>query len=119
MIIHKWKVLKSAKRDANQFESQFWSGTDLVDLYKSLGSHGQARGMASIFEAGFREYAKLHKQAGIVPETILESAQRAMRVSLNREIDHAESAIPHLSTALIITVERSSLTSSGSFFSMN
>lgn len=99
LIIHKWKVLKKAKQDANQFETQFWSGTDLVDLYRNLSTGGvQARGMAGIFEAGFREYAKLHKQAGIVPETILESAQRAMRVRLNREIDHAESAIPFLAT---------------------
>jgi biopolymer transport protein TolQ len=98
MIIHKWKVLRLAKQDANQFERHFWSGTDLVELYKSISRGKDTQGMSGIFEAGFREYAKLHAQAGIVPEAVLEGAQRAMRVALNREVDRAEAGLPFLAT---------------------
>lgn len=98
MIIHKWKVLRSARQDANQFERQFWSGTDLVELYKSISQDKRTQGLSGIFEAGFREYAKLHAQKGIVPESVLEGAQRAMRVALNREVDRAEAGLPFLAT---------------------
>ncbi len=98
MIIQKWLILKKAKQEANIFERRFWSGADLVDLYKALTQRKNARGMASIFEAGFREYAKLHKQPGMVKDAVLEGAQRAMRVTLNREVERAESGLPFLAT---------------------
>ncbi len=98
MIIQKWQILKKAKQEANLFERRFWSGADLVDLYKALTQRKNAQGMASIFEAGFREYAKLHKQPGIISEAVLEGAQRAMRVTLNREVERAESGLPFLAT---------------------
>ncbi len=98
MIIQKWRILKKAKQEANLFERRFWSGADLVDLYKALSQRKNAQGMASIFEAGFREYAKLHKQPGIISEAVLEGAQRAMRVTLNREVERAESGLPFLAT---------------------
>jgi biopolymer transport protein TolQ len=98
MIFQKWRVLKKAKDEANLFERRFWSGADLVDLYKALTQRNDAQGMASIFEAGFREYAKLHKQPGMVNEAVLEGAQRAMRVTLNREVDRVEGGLPFLAT---------------------
>jgi len=98
MIFQKWRVLKKAKDEANIFERRFWSGADLVDLYKALAQRKDAQGMAGIFEAGFREYAKLHKQPGMVSEAVLEGAQRAMRVTLNREVDRVEADLPFLAT---------------------
>ena len=98
MIFQKWRVLKRAKDEANLFERRFWSGADLVDLYKALAQRKNAQGMASIFESGFREYAKLHKQPGMINEAVLEGAQRAMRVTLNREVERVESGLPFLAT---------------------
>lgn len=99
MIFHKWRLMKKARFDADLFERRFWSGVDLVDLYKAVSSQRtESQGMASIFEAGFKEYAKLHKQAGMVPEAVLEGAQRAMRVSLYKEIEKAESGLSFLAT---------------------
>ncbi len=98
MIIQKWKLLKKAKDEANLFERRFWSGADLVDLYKALSQRKDAQGMASIFEAGFREYAKLHKQPGMDGDAVLEGSQRAMRVTLNREVDRVESGLAFLAT---------------------
>lgn len=98
MIFQKWKILKHAKAESNLFEHRFWSGADLVDLYKALAHRKNAQGMASIFEAGFREYAKLHKQPGMVSEAILEGAQRAMRVTLSREVERVESGLAFLAT---------------------
>lgn len=98
MIIQKWLILKKSKQDANLFERRFWSGADLVDLYKAIAKRKDAQGMASIFESGFREYAKMHKQPGVVSEAVLEGAQRAMRVTLNREVERVEAGLPFLAT---------------------
>jgi len=98
MIIQKWRIVKKAKEAADLFEQRFWSGADLVDLYKALAQRKNAQGMAAIFEAGFHEYAKLHKQQGIEADAILEGAQRAMRVTLNREVDKVEAGLPFFAT---------------------
>lgn len=98
MIIQKWIILKKAKEEADSFEQHFWAGADLVDLYKALSQRKDAQGMASIFESGFHEYVRLRKQPGIVSEVVLEGAQRAMRVTLNREVEKVERGLPFFAT---------------------
>ena len=98
-IITKWQLLKAAGRDAAVFEKRFWSGIDLVELYKQIvKQRANVSGMSSLFEAGFGEFARLRKQGGVEPMAVLEGAQRAMRVSLNREIDRLEANLSFLAT---------------------
>lgn len=57
-------TLGRAEREANEFEHTFWTGGDLTRLYDSIGAGRRtASGMASIFEAGFKEYARLKNRA--------------------------------------------------------
>lgn len=98
-IIAKWRLLKAASDDATAFEKRFWSGIDLVELYKQINKNrDEADGMATLFEAGFGEYARLRKQGGVEPMAVVEGAQRAMRVTLNREIDTLEANLSFLAT---------------------
>ena len=53
-----------ARRRSREFENSFWSGGDLAALYRGIESRGGATGMSSIFEFGFREFARL-RQGGI------------------------------------------------------
>lgn len=99
LIIQKYRLLRAARADAVTFENRFWSGIDLVDLYKQVSKHrGELDGMASLFEAGFGEYARLRKQGSMNAMDIVEGAQRAMRVSLSRELDRLESHLAFLAT---------------------
>lgn len=99
VIIRKTRHLKAVRAEADQFEQRFWSGIDLVDLYKQVGRHrDEISGLAALFEAGFREFARLHKQPGIDPAVVVEGAQRSMRVALNREVDALESNVSFLAT---------------------
>jgi len=99
VIFQKRRMLAKARSDADEFEDKFWSGGDLSSLYSQVtsGRHGNA-GMAIIFEAGFKEFARLRKQAGVEPAAVLEGAQRAMRVALSRETDKLEMHLPFLAT---------------------
>ncbi len=98
-IFKKSLLLKTARSDANEFEGRFWSGIDLVDLFKQVNRHREdERGLASIFEAGFGEFARLRKQGGIGPMDMVEGAQRAMRVAVSREMERLEAHLSFLAT---------------------
>ena len=99
LIIHKFRQLKSARSDALTFENRFWSGIDLVELYRQVSKRrDNLEGLPNLFEAGFGEYARLRKQGGLQAKDIVEGAQRAMRVSLSREIDRLEASLAFLAT---------------------
>lgn len=98
MIFDRMRVLRQAKRSAEEFESRFWSGGDLAELYRQVERDGDDEsGMAAIFRAGFREFARLRGKGGqqIDVMALVQGAQRSMRVALNREVDVLEN---HLST---------------------
>jgi biopolymer transport protein TolQ len=99
MIFRKRGQLGAARRAADDFEDRFWSGKDLLSLYNKITSrrHSPA-GMERIFEAGFKEFARLRKQANIDPAAVLDGTQRAMRVALSREIDALETHLSFLAT---------------------
>ena len=103
IIFAKWMTLKSASSKSRKFEETFWSGVDLNKLYDSLMKQKKkATGMEQIFESGFREFLRTRKasQSGV---KATESADRSMRIALNREIDSLESHLPFLATIGSIT----------------
>jgi len=99
MIFAKRSILNDAKKQADNFEELFWSAEDLTPLYNRISSkRDSAKGMEKIFEAGFKEFVRLRKQKNIDADAILEGSQRAMRVSLSKEIDAIETNLPFLAT---------------------
>ena len=99
IILFKRSVLKRARKELLAFEKRFWSGADLGELYKRISvQRDRLTGMDAIFEAGFREFIHLRKQGGLDAMSIVEGAQRAMRVALNREYENLESHLSFLAT---------------------
>ncbi len=91
LIFRKGAALRSARAEAKEFEDRFWSGGDLSHLYRDVSAQQTGSGgLANIFVAGFKEFARLRGQQGMDPMDVVEGAQRAMRVSLSREIDELE-----------------------------
>ena len=99
IIINKRRLLSRAQSVADKFESAFWSGSDLSSLYRTVTSgKGSGPGMPAIFESGFREFSRLSQQGDASPERTVETARRAMRVSLTRETDNLEHGLAMLAT---------------------
>ena len=99
MIFRRRAVLKEAQLAADEFEDRFWSGGDLAVLFRDVSAQSQnAIGMAGIFQSGFNEFARLRKQPGADPRTVVEGAQRVMRVALSRETDDLETHLSFLAT---------------------
>ncbi len=99
MIFSKWAAVRRARRSADAFEDRFWSGADLGEVYRQIASRrDNTSGMETIFEAGFREFARLRKQGVIDADAVMEGSQRAMRVAMSREIDELETNLSFLAT---------------------
>src|SRR5690606_24299607 len=82
---------------ANEFEERFWSGSDLAALFKDVNASGdRIGGIEAIFESGFREFARQRQRRGVDSRTLLEGAQRAMRVSQSREVERLEQNLEFL-----------------------
>ncbi|MCP4408919.1 MAG: protein TolQ [Gammaproteobacteria bacterium] len=98
MIVSKWRIIKDARREAERFEDRFWSGMDLVELYEKVRKKKNLSGMERIFVSGFKEYVRLHSSNQITSGSVVDTAQRSMRVALSREVDSLESYLSFLAT---------------------
>ena len=98
VVFGKRSALVAAKKNLQRFERDFWSGGDLAALYTSIEARGQARGIDHIFQAGFREFARLSQQGVDSVEVLLEGARRAMKAQQIKEIEHLEKNLSSLAT---------------------
>ena len=98
IIFRKRMLVRRARLETERFENSFWSGGDLGALYRAIESRGGATGMESIFEFGFREFARLRQQGGVAADMLLEGARRAMRVAQIKEIERLEHSLATLAT---------------------
>ena len=99
-IIRKASALRAIQRQNSQFESDFWSGASLNDLYDNASRNaGQIGPLERIFAGGMREYQKLRERRIADPGTLLDGARRAMRASFQREMDAAETHLSLLASA--------------------
>ena len=98
-IFLKMFALKRAKRDTENFEKEFWGGADLNVMFKRVSDDREAAGeIERVFEAGFREFLKLRRQAGASVNVIMDGTRRAMRAAYQRELDGLESHLSFLAT---------------------
>ncbi|HET6782990.1 MAG TPA: protein TolQ [Pseudoxanthomonas sp.] len=91
IIFRKARIFSRANRDADEFEGRFWSGADLNKLYSAAVDRNRVvTGLEAVFEAGFREFARLRDKRKLDSRAQLEGAQGAMRVAYTREVDKLE-----------------------------
>ena len=99
IIFRKRQVISRARKQADDFEERFWSGVDLAALFREIsGERAPVSGLEAIFEAGFREFARLRQRRRAAAGSLLEGAQRAMRVALSREMNRLENHLSFLAT---------------------
>ena len=98
-IFSKRKEMRRAVQLTDQFETEFWSGGDLSDLYKQItADDSQAEGIEKIFVAGYKEFSRMHSVQGMQATEKIENAQRVMRIELARELDRLDESLPFLAT---------------------
>jgi len=97
VIFSKVFGLRGLRRSNEDFEREFWSGKNLNDLFSSASGKADSAPMERIFASGMREFLKLRErrqEAGAQ----LDGARRAMRASLQRELDMIEGNVGFLAS---------------------
>ncbi len=102
-IFIKVATIKRAETESEEFENKFWTGGDLSKLYESVtAGRRKPQGMASIFEAGFKEFIRHKQQANMEAKMeisdVMEGSRRAMRAAFNRELDDLDAHLPFLAS---------------------
>ena len=96
VIFRKFLALSRAARQTDDFESRFWSGTELTKLLETANRSRDAAGMEErIFAAGMSEFMKQRQASG---GDVVNRVSRAMRAVFTREMDHLESGLPLLAS---------------------
>jgi len=98
-IFQKWFVIRRAGAQTEKFEREFWSGGDLTALYQgSVNNRHTIGSLEKIFEAGYREFAKIRGQRGGDASAMVDGARRAMRATYQREMDNLERRLAFLAS---------------------
>jgi biopolymer transport protein TolQ len=98
-IFRKLGTLKRVRARNEDFEREFWSGTNLHDLYSAAAQNARSAGpMERIFASGMREFNKLRERRITDSGALLDGARRAMRASFQRELDVLEANLSFLGT---------------------
>ena len=84
-------------------KTNFGAGGDLNKLYEAVtAGRRKPQGMASIFEAGFKEFVRHKQQPGMEAKMdvsdVMEGSRRAMRAAYNRELDDLDAHLPFLAS---------------------
>jgi biopolymer transport protein TolQ len=98
-IFRKLFSLGKVKQLNDTFEREFWSGTNLNDLFAAATKNARTSGpMERIFASGMREFQKLRERRITDSGTLMDGARRAMRASFQREMDVIETHLSFLAS---------------------
>lgn len=99
LMYNRRSLIKQAQRNSIAFEDRFWSGVDLSRLYVQVNNEPNVTcGQENIFRTGFQEFARLRKSQTADADSVMQGAERAMRVALLREQEKLEAGLPILAT---------------------
>jgi biopolymer transport protein TolQ len=79
------------------FKEKFWSGINLDELYHNSKQSSESGALESIFKAGFSEYQRLQNST-MRAEAKLENIDRAMHITIQRQVDHLQKHLNFLAT---------------------
>jgi biopolymer transport protein TolQ len=97
LIFSKLGSLSKIKKSNEAFETEFWSGKNLNDLYGQASTQADTGPLERLFASGMREFMKLRDRR-LDTGAQLDGARRAMKASLQRELDAIEGNLGFLAS---------------------
>ncbi|MDF2618165.1 MAG: protein TolQ [Xanthobacteraceae bacterium] len=97
IIIDKTILFQRMKRQMDRFESTFWSGQSLEELYRSLSTRPN-HAMAAIFVAAMREWKRSYEGGARSLAGLTQRLDKVMDVTIAREVERLESRLLVLAT---------------------
>ena len=97
IIVNKSIMYARFQRAMDKFETVFWSGTSLGELYATLSAR-PAQGMASLFVAAMREWKRSVQNVGASFMGLQARIDKVLDVSIAREVERLEANLLFLAT---------------------
>ena len=97
LIFTKLGTIARIKRRNDAFETEFWAGKNLNDLYSQAANQAETGPLERLFASGMREFLKLRDKR-LDGAAQLDGARRAMKASLQRELDAIEGNLGFLAS---------------------
>jgi len=95
IIFDKWLGLRRLNSSATEFESVFWSGGSLDQLYDRIGSQPRDP-MSAVFVAAMKEWRRVPAVGGM--GSLSQRIERVMQITLSREMGQVEKNMTFLAT---------------------
>lgn len=97
IIVDKVMLVGRTRRQMNRFETVFWSGQSLEELYNTL--HNRVNhSMAALFVAAMREWKRSHEGSRPAIGSLQQRIDRVMDVTIQREAERLENRLLILAT---------------------
>ncbi len=96
-IIQKHLIFARARREQTRFETAFWSGEPLDELFDKVGPEPAGRS-ESVFAAGMTEWRRSHRQDGALIPGAQSRIDRSMDVAIAKEAEDLEKGLGLLAT---------------------
>lgn len=97
IVIDKQLLFSRNKRNMDKFETIFWSGQSLEDLYRSLLNRPNS-GMAALFVAAMREWKRSYESGSRSVAGLQQRIDKVLDVTIAREVERLESKLLVLAT---------------------
>lgn len=97
IIIRKFIQYRAARRDAEEFETAFWSGEPLDELYERIGAEPSGAS-ERVFAAGMTEWRRSHRRDGVLIPGAQARIDRSMDVAIAKESEGLTAGLPFLAT---------------------
>jgi biopolymer transport protein TolQ len=97
IIVDKFILYARTRRQMARFETVFWSGQSLEDLYQTLSNRSN-HAMAALFVAAMREWKRSHEGAKPAIASLQQRIDRVMDVTISREMEQLEGRLLVLAT---------------------
>ena len=97
IILEKTFSLSRARRRAERFEQQFWSGQSLDELYANIGNRPN-HSMAALFVAAMREWRRSQEGARVHFSGLQLRVEKVMDVAIQKETSRLERRLLFLAT---------------------
>lgn len=97
IIVDKLVLYARTRRQMDQFETIFWSGQSLEQLYQQVSAR-EAHGVSALFVAAMREWKRTYESGVRSLHGLAGRIDRVMDVTLAREVDRLERRLLVLAT---------------------
>ena len=99
IIFNKWRILRKLKREMSYFETLFWSGKPLDEVYRTIaGDTRFHHTTAALFLSAMREWRRSQKQGSQDHASLQMRIHKVMDVALNKQSEQFETGLSTLAT---------------------